>query len=290
MCASLSINEIFWINKNFFLRHVLLTLDNIPVKNYIIISGFNMEMSRKLRSRFKYFNGFAFRELKILLVVLFIIGGTWVFIEIADEVTEGSTQNFDQYILNSLRESENHSQPVGPVWLRPFFSDITALGGGVVLTFLMLLIGIYFFLVKNYRSLILVLIAGTGGGIIDTLLKEYFMRPRPDIIIRLTEASSYSFPSGHSMMSAVIYLSLAAILARNMAQIKLRVYIISVALFLTFIIGVSRIYLGVHYPTDVLAGWSAGLAWASLCWIVSWYFEQKATKKLKKKSSDSMMD
>jgi len=235
-------------------------------------------------------HGFAFKEIKVLLVIFFIIGGTWGFVELADEVAEGSTQNFDQMVLHSLREAEDLSQPLGPYWVTLFFSDFTALGGGVVLTFLTFAIAGYFWLVKNYRSLLLVLIAALGGGAIDVLLKETFMRPRPDILIRLTEATSYSFPSGHSMMSAVVYLSLAAILARNLTQMKLRIFVISLALFLTFFIGVSRIYLGVHYPTDVLGGWSAGLAWASLCWFGAWYFEQKATKKLQIKDTQTSMD
>lgn len=247
-------------------------------------------MNKNITSVLNIFNGFAFKELKILLVILFIIGGTWIFIELADEVSEGSTQDFDQVVVHSLRDTEDLSKPIGPFWVKAFFSDITALGGGVVLSFLSLILAVYFFLIKNYRSLVLVLIAAMGGGAIGFLLKEVFMRPRPDIIIRLTEATSYSFPSGHSMMSAVVYLSLAAILSRNLVQLKLRVFVISVALFLTFFIGVSRIYLGVHYPTDVLGGWSAGLAWASLCWFVAWYFEQKATRKLKKKTTETSMD
>lgn len=261
--------------------------NNASKRLYYILRKLLIKMHYKLNSLFK---GYALKEIKIFLVLFFIVGGVWGFIELADEVSEGSTQDFDQLVLHSIRESTDPSKPLGPYWLKVFFNDITSLGGGVVLTLLTAVIAAYFWLIKNYRSLLLVLIAAVGGGVIDLLLKGFFMRPRPDIIIRLTEVSSYSFPSGHSMMSAVIYLSLAAILVRSVAETKLRIYILSVALLLTLIIGLSRIYLGVHYPTDVLGGWFAGLSWASVCWIGAWYFEQKSTRKLKKKDSVTLMD
>jgi undecaprenyl-diphosphatase len=121
----------------------------------------------------------------------------------------------------------------------------------------------------------LVLIATLGGWGLGLLLKAVFGRPRPSVIPHLVEVQSLSFPSGHAMMSAVVYLTLAALLAQLSAQWAQRVYILAVGLLLTLLVGLSRVYLGVHYPTDVLAGWSAGLAWAILCWLVGRWLQRR---------------
>ncbi len=125
----------------------------------------------------------------------------------------------------------------------------------------------------------LILGATIGGGVLGLLLKEIFGRPRPGCNLSFNAATSLSFPSGHSMMSMVLYLSFAALLIRIPYKRSIKIYIISIALFLSIIIGISRIYLGVHYATDVLAGWSIGLAWASFCWLFAHYLEQRKNKK-----------
>jgi undecaprenyl-diphosphatase len=100
-------------------------------------------------------------------------------------------------------------------------------------------------------------------------LKHLFGRERPDIILHMVMVHTPSFPSGHAMLSAVIYLTLGALLAQVVQRRASRIYFLTVAMVLTFLIGLSRIYLGVHYPTDVLAGWAVGLAWALFCWLVA---------------------
>jgi undecaprenyl-diphosphatase len=109
----------------------------------------------------------------------------------------------------------------------------------------------------------------------DIQLKELFGRIRPEIVPNLVPVLSFSFPSGHSMMSAIVYLSLASLIARIQKRLRDKIYIILIAIFLSFIIGVSRVYLGVHYATDVLGGWSLGLAWAAFCWLIAWYISQR---------------
>jgi undecaprenyl-diphosphatase len=219
------------------------------------------------------------KEIRVLIAVFIIIAGTWIFLEIADEVGEGTTQKFDETVLTFLRNAENYEQPRGPEWLYSVVRDYTSLGGGPVL--MLLIAGVLGFLLlkKEYLIAVLVLFATAGGGIIGLLLKNVFGRERPTVVSHLMEVGSLSFPSGHSMMSAVVYLSLAALLTRLHQRRIIRIYLISVALFLTFLIGLTRIYLGVHYPTDVIGGWAVGLAWASFCWFLAWYIQRRIRNK-----------
>ena len=115
----------------------------------------------------------------------------------------------------------------------------------------------------------LVAIAAGGGGFLSTVMKQLFGRDRPDVVPHLVAVTSSSFPSGHSMLAAIVYLTLGALLARFAARRRTRVYLLTVALFVTFVVGSSRVYLGVHYPTDVLAGWCIGSAWALTCWVAA---------------------
>jgi undecaprenyl-diphosphatase len=133
----------------------------------------------------------------------------------------------------------------------------------------------YLVLMRRYGATMLVLVASVGGGILSQGLKQLFGRPRPEVVPHLVVVESLSFPSGHSMAAAVIYLTLGALLARFAARRRVRIYVIGVSFALTFLIGITRVYLGVHYPTDVLAGWAAGLAWALVCWLVARYLQYR---------------
>jgi undecaprenyl-diphosphatase len=232
-------------------------------------------MAETRRGIVRYLDRLLNIEIRVLLSILMIITSLWIFFIIANAVTEGSTQNFDVTIIEALRNPADQTIPWGPFWLPDVMRDITSLGGGTVIALITLIVIIYLLMQKKIGELLLVLAAVLGGTIIGIVLKEIFGRERPDLIFRLTDATSLSFPSGHSMMSTVIYLSLAALLARIQHERKIRIYIISVALFLAFIIGISRIYLGVHYPTDVVGGWTIGLGWASICWFGAKYLQRK---------------
>jgi undecaprenyl-diphosphatase len=153
--------------------------------------------------------------------------------------------------------------------------DITALGGVTILALVTLLAAGYLLLMRRYGATVLVMVASLGGGVLSEGLKRVFARARPDIVPHLVTVESLSFPSGHSMAAAVIYLTLGALLARFTARRRVRVYILGISLGLTFLIGITRVYLGVHYPTDVLAGWAAGLAWALVCWLVARYLQYR---------------
>ena len=127
---------------------------------------------------------------------------------------------------------------------------------------------------RRYGAAVLVLAATLGGLLVSHLLKDLYDRPRPELVPHLTPVSTSSFPSGHAMLSAVVYLTLGALLARLVERWWVKLYVIVAALGLTGLVGFSRVYLGVHYPTDVLAGWAAGLSWAILCWLAARYLQR----------------
>jgi undecaprenyl-diphosphatase len=200
----------------------------------------------------------------LLAVVVFV----WGFVAIADRVTAGHVQALDEQLVLGLRR-DDASVPRGPSWLPGAMRDLTALGSWPVLVLFVLAVAGSLVVRRRYHALALLLVATFGGILLNDFLKEAFARPRPTPGLHLTEVRSLSFPSGHAMESATIYLTLAALLARLERTRVLKLYYIGLAFFLTFVVGFSRVYLGVHYPTDVLAGWTAGLAWALLCWTVA---------------------
>ena len=153
--------------------------------------------------------------------------------------------------------------------------DITSLGSATIIVLFTVIVTVYLLLQKKYNLLWMVLTATIGGALLVSGLKEFIGRTRPTIVTHLLEENSHSFPSGHSMMSAIVYLTQATLLSRIEENRKAKIYIISVALLLTFLIGISRIYIGVHYPTDVLAGWVAGISWALLCWYAVSLLERR---------------
>lgn len=214
----------------------------------------------------KWLGGF---EPLVLLAIGLVIAAVWGFISLADEVIEGETHHLDRQVVRSMRQADDPAAPIGPLWLQEMGRDATALGGiGFILLLTLVVVG--FLLMSNRRATAVFMLLAVGGGFLIThLLKELISRPRPDIVPHLSHVSTHSFPSGHTMISAVVYLALGAITATVVGRRRLKWYVLSIAFLLTLIVGVSRVYLGVHYPTDVLAGWIAGLAWALLCWVVA---------------------
>ncbi len=188
---------------------------------------------------------------------------------IAEEVAGGEMSAFDRRIILALRDPANPSLPFGPAWLQEAARDVTSLGSIVVLVFVTLAAVGYLFLVRQHASAWLMLAAAFGGLVLTELLKAGFGRPRPDFVAHAVRVFTASFPSGHASLSAITYLTLGALLARAQSSTTIGLYFIALATFLTVLIGVSRIYLGVHYPTDVLAGWCLGVAWAITCWLVA---------------------
>lgn len=215
------------------------------------------------------------RELSLLLLLCLAAGSAWIFIEIADEVVEGELHEIDTAILLALRTSGNPADPLGPGWLQEMGRDITALGGTLVTTLVTLAAAGFLALQGKRRAAVFVTVAIFSGVILGWLLKSGFDRPRPDLVPHGSIVSSSSFPSGHSMTAAIVYLTLAAVLIRVQTRRPLQLYLLSLALLITIAVGVSRVYLGVHWPSDVLAGWTAGAAWAVLWWIIALWMQRK---------------
>lgn len=206
-------------------------------------------------------------EYLLLMVIALVCGGLWAFIELADEVREGDTHAMDEAILLAMRNPADRNDPIGPGWIEEMGRDFTALGGLAVLT-LIGLIAVGYLILRHKGRTAFYLAATVGGGIlVSTLLKSGFDRPRPDLVPHGSIVYTASFPSGHSMMAAVVYLTAGALLARSDSRPAVKLYLLAVAIFLTVLVGISRVYLGVHWPTDVLAGWTAGATWALLCWL-----------------------
>jgi undecaprenyl-diphosphatase len=207
-------------------------------------------------------------EVGTLISIIIIAGGVLLFSELV-ELVQGEPHAFDQWVLLALRNPGDLSDPIGPVWLELAYRDITSLGGAAVLT-LMTAIVVGFLIIDEKRAAALFVLASVAGGaLLSAILKLVFVRPRPNVVPHLVEVSSASFPSGHAMLSAVVYLTLGALLSRVEGPPRVKIYVLSIAILLTFLVGMSRVYLGVHWPTDVLAGWCAGAAWATLCWRVA---------------------
>ncbi len=219
-------------------------------------------------------------ELRTLVLLALITAGIWGFVELADEVAEGDTQKFDTRILLALRNPANLADPVGPSWVEEACRDLTALGGSLVLTMLTLFSAGFLLLQRKRHAAWLLLAAVLTGFLASMALKSGFHRPRPDVVPYLSHTYSTSFPSGHSMMSAITYLTLGAIMARVVSGKIMKAYLLLTAMLLTLLVGFSRVYLGVHWPTDVLAGWTCGAVWATLCWLTARFLQRRGEVEL----------
>jgi undecaprenyl-diphosphatase len=216
------------------------------------------------------------REISWLLVGFGACALLLLFLKLAGSVMEGDTLAFDTRILRAFRKADNPAVPIGPAWIESTLVDLTALGGPTVLGLVVVAVLGFLVLQARYRSAFAILLTAASGELLNSVMKRLFMRPRPEVVPHLRVVFETSFPSGHAMNSAIIYLSLGAMLMR-IAQGRLtKMYCLTLAILLTFLVGVSRVYLGVHYPTDVLAGWTVGLLWASVCWLVEQHFDVRA--------------
>jgi len=214
-------------------------------------------------------------EPAVLIASFLFLATGFAFVQIADAVTDGETNHFDNWAIRALRSPDNPAMPIGPEWLNEMMRDATALGGYGCLIFFTAAVAGYLHLDRKKHLAQVLVVSTVSGYLFSSLLKAVFQRPRPDIVPHLSYVASTSFPSGHSMNAAVVYLTLGTLLAASVQRTSLKIYVISLALFLTVTVGFSRVYLGVHYPTDIAAGWMAGIAWALLCWLVARFLQRR---------------
>lgn len=217
------------------------------------------------------------REQELGLVVALLVLGAigWGLIELTGEVLEGDTHAIDERLLLAMRAPGDLNDPIGPGWVEEMGRDFTALGGIGVLTLITLFAAGYLVIRGARHTMWFMLVAVVGGVIASVLLKYVFDRPRPDLVPHESIVYTTSFPSGHSMMAATTYLTLAVLLMQIDPRRRVRAFFLGAALLVTVLVGVSRVYLGVHWPSDVLAGWGMGALWALLCWTVARALRQR---------------
>ncbi|MCA9214671.1 MAG: phosphatase PAP2 family protein [Planctomycetales bacterium] len=208
--------------------------------------------------------------------LLFVIAfGTWSLVSIADEVLEGDSRAIDGRILMSMRTAGDPSDPIGPSWFEETARDVTALGSfAALMIFSAAMVG-YMYFAKQPWIALFVVVAVLSGTAVSSVMKLRFNRPRPELVPHETRIYTKSFPSGHSSMSSLVYLTLGAVMSRAERRRKAKVFLLAVAVFLLLIVGVSRVYLGVHWPTDVMAGWLFGMTWAAASWLVFRYLQRR---------------
>lgn len=206
-----------------------------------------------------------FFERKVVLAFSLLCALTWLLVKVTSEVIEGDALRVDQVIVQALRHEDN--TPIGPAALVDVARDITALGSPIVLSLLVIVTSVGLRLARQRLMAGAVLVSSVSGFGATLLMKTAIARGRPDAAYRLIEVSGMSFPSGHAMMSSVIYLTLAILIAKASRDIRMKLFVLVVALTLAGLVGLSRVYLGVHWFSDVVGGWVAGGVWAMACWI-----------------------
>ena len=208
------------------------------------------------------------------LTALFVVAlGVMTFVEVADDMTEADGQAFDQAVLAWMQPVAG--QPRGPWWLKEAAADLTSLGGISVLT-LFAVVAITFLLLQHKRLSAALLIFGLAGGVaLSEGLKALFERARPPAAYQAVETLNASFPSGHALLSTVFYLTLGVMLTRAFPRTHIKAFVLGAAMTMALLIGVTRVYLGAHWASDVFAGWCAGAAWATALWLVAYAVQRR---------------
>jgi undecaprenyl-diphosphatase len=199
-------------------------------------------------------------ETRLLLTILGVLAALWGFLALTDEVREGDTSRLDRHILLAFRTPGDLGVAVGPRWVQESARDFTALGGFTTLTLIAVMAFAILMLLGRRTQALVFGAAVIFAQVASEGVKRLVDRPRPDLVPQHDLVYSASFPSGHAMMAPVVYLTLAAIVAAGNGRQAIKALLLIGAALLVVVIGVSRVYLGVHWPSDVLAGWTLGTA------------------------------
>lgn len=216
------------------------------------------------------------KELPVLLAILSVFASLMIFVSLTQLALQEKPHEIDRFLLLSLRNPADLSDPLGPPWLEEVGRDITALGGNAVLILLTLAVLGYLLMDRKPRLALVVLIATLGALCVSQTLKHTIDRDRPDLVPHNSVVYTASFPSGHSMLSASTYLTLGALLAATQRRKRIKMFILFMCTFVTLLVGISRVYLGVHWPSDVVAGWTAGATWAIICWLLARWLQRNS--------------
>ena len=180
---------------------------------------------------------------------------------VASLMADGGSLAFDRSLMLALRTPGAPDDPLGPRWFEDVMRDMTALGGiGVVIGASLVFAG-YLALERRLVDIAVLATSIAGAQLVSGVIKHLVQRPRPDLVSHEAAIYSASFPSGHTLMATVVYITFALLLAADFADRRVREYLLASAWLVAFAVGASRIYLGVHWPSDVLAGWSLGALW-----------------------------
>lgn len=223
-------------------------------------------------------NAYAVFGIFLLSGAAIAVACTWAFAKFAGHVQSGATQTFDDAVMTWLA---NHQNPT----VQRIMLELTALGTGTVVAMIVIVSGMFLWLNKHKHSAILLLVATFGGLLLNNLLKLGFDRPRPQIFKWSTYAASSSFPSGHAMSAVIVYGTVAYLAARLQQRPGSRILTLSFAALIILLVCASRLYLGVHYPSDIAAGLIIGLAWAGFCMAVL-----EAAQLYAKRNAPQMLD
>ncbi|QDU89555.1 phosphatidylglycerophosphatase B [Pirellulimonas nuda] len=197
------------------------------------------------------------------------VGLLSAYLVLAGRVARGSFDTFDRGVLLALRNADDVSDPIGPRWVEEVMRDCTAMGGMTICVLLSASVVIMLLLsgrsaLAGYVGVVIV-----SGVALCMFLKASYDRPRPQLAPHGSHVYTKSFPSGHTMTAATVYLTLGAMLARVQRGRYAKLFILAVAVGVTLLVGLSRVYLAVHWPTDVIAGWLLGAGWALLAWCAA---------------------
>lgn len=219
-------------------------------------------------------------ELAAVAALLVAAIGVITFIDVADDMREADGQAFDQHVLTLLRPyADDPSRPWGPWWLKEAAGDITSLGGISVLGLFAVIVIVFLLMQRKWLSALLLPLGLAGGVLLSEGLKAVFERQRPPASMQAVETINASFPSGHALLSTVFYLTVAVMLTRAFQRRREKVFVLGVGIVMALLIGLTRIYLGAHWASDVFAGWAVGAAWAMVLWLFIYAIERSQQRR-----------